>query len=350
MKIGILTFHESDNYGAVLQAYALATSLAKYNVDSEFISFEKKSEMPSETEKAVSPFLKKINQEKAKRSSHFDEFRSKYLSCSSPVPRDQALKLNQEYDLFLVGSDQVWNLRIPDADERFFLPFAEKEKRFSYAASFGEKELPEGVSEWCGKELSKFSMISVREEEGKELIQKLINRDVSVCLDPTLLLEPSEWDTLTHPVEASSYVLLFLLQYDEKLLKKAKEYAQEKGLQLVSITASFIPQLGFPAWTSYGVEDWLSMIKNASAVFTNSFHGTVFSLLFEVPVFVSYLAGELENRNGRLRELLKSTHMQKCLEEVTLLEARKLQEYLSEKKKNSLNYLKEVVSYGKNMQ
>ena len=348
MRAGILTFHEADNYGAVLQAYALQQTLMNLGAHGEFITIDMERKKRPEPEAAkdirLAAFAKKVQMESNKRSALFQNFRDEYFTCSRAYGMKEMTQLNADFDCFVAGSDQIWNFQIPDTDGRYFLPFAAPEKRFSYAASFGGHALPEKMEKWCKSELEKFNKISVREEIGRRLIKELTGRDAAVSVDPTLLLDRAAWENLTHDVEEPPYVLLFLLKYDEYAVAKAKEIAEKEGLQLKVITAAFIPQLGFPAWSDVGVTDWLSFFKNASCVITNSFHGVVFSILFERRFHVARLQGELSARNGRIEELLRNTGLSAAMDEMPeAVDYEPVKMHIMEMRKASMDYLKEVV-------
>ncbi|MBR3396448.1 MAG: polysaccharide pyruvyl transferase family protein [Lachnospiraceae bacterium] len=349
MKAGILTFHEADNYGAVMQAYALQQTLKKLGADSEFVTIhsEKKEEpdepaMPS----SAAVFAKMLKKEGVKRSALFSQFRDEHLVSSSPYEKSDLKQCNDDYDVFIAGSDQIWNFRIPGADERYFLPFADPGKRFSYAASFGAEDLPEQAKPWCAKQLGEFKGLSVREKSGVKIIQELTGREAQVCLDPTLLLDRSDWELLIKEKPEEPYMLLFMLKYDPVLTDAAKKKAAESGLQLKSVTSSFMPQFGFGSWSSVGVKDWLTLIANAEGVFTNSFHGTVFSLLFGRPFHTAMLTGELGSRNGRIVELLTLAGVPEGqAEDLILIKTDNFENRISKAKESSISYLKEVVNY-----
>lgn len=343
MKIGILTFHEADSYGAVLQAYALQQTLRKLGADSEFVQFN----MPQKNQTADSPttpasalFLRRIQAEGKKREALFAAFRQNYMHISKPyLPTDP---VDADYDHFIAGSDQIWNFRIPGADSRYFLPFAKPEKRNSYAASFGADDLPEKAKDWAAKQLSTFRCISVREESGCQIVRELTDRNAQVCLDPTMLLDPADWEALTSK-EDEAYVLLFLLKYDEVLLQQAKEEANKRGVPLRIISASFIPQVGMSAWNTTGVPEWLSAIRNAQCVFTNSFHGMVFSMIFQREFHIQRLTGELSSRNGRLDEMLSFLQLTEALEGVVRPDYDRVWKLLDERKAASIAYLRRIL-------
>ena len=343
MKVGILTFHEADSYGAVLQAYALQQTLAKLGADSEFVKIQmpQTAIQPQNATGAAAIFARRMQAESKKREALFAAFRQAHMRIShSYQPADP---IDNDYDCFIAGSDQIWNFRIPGADARYFLPFAKPEKRYSYAASFGADALPEKAKTWAATQLSQFQNISVREESGCQIVKELTGRQAQVCLDPTLLPDRADWEALTQQEAAPAYVLLFLLKYDEVLVAKAREEAEKRGIQLRTVTAAFMPQMGMNAWNTTGVTDWLSAIRNAQCVFTNSFHGMVFSLIFGRNFHVQRLTGELSSRNGRLEELLSFLDLSDALEGIAEPDYGKVWKLLEPRRTASLDYLRRII-------
>ena len=349
MKIGILTFHEADSYGAVLQAYALQETLKKLGAESEFVQIVRNTHEQAPAAPATGAaalFARKIQAEGKKREALFTAFREQYMHISKPYsPADP---IDNAYDSFIAGSDQIWNFRIPGADVRYFLPFAAPEKRNSYAASFGADELPEKAREWAAVQLGSFRTLSVREESGRAIVEALTGRKPMVCVDPTLLPERSEWEAMAPETEEAPYVLLFLLKYEEPLVQKAKAYAQSLGLPLKVITAAFMPQMGIAAWNTTGVTEWLSAIRNARCVFTNSFHGMVFSMIFGRSFHIFRLTGELSSRNGRLEEMLAFLELEEALADVVAPDYDRVWQKLAKRREDSLEFLRRIVRYDPN--
>ena len=341
MKTGILTFHDVSNYGALLQAYGLQQTLKKLGSESEFVAIRRKVQ---EVNPASSPFAKRMLKAKEKRDLLFDEFRNKYLTVSKCY--EQGEQINDDYDVFITGSDQVWNTAIADVDARYFLPFASPEKRYSYAASFGEAAVAENNREWIAKQLSVFQGLSVREEKGKQIIQDLIGKDALVCIDPVFLLDEEEWLSLTEEHTGDPYLLLFLLQYDEEFVKMAKEEATAKGIEIKIVTAGYMPQLGFEAWSSTSVNQWLSLIRNAVCVYSDSFHALAFSLIFKTDYCRKPLGGQLQGRNGRTEELLSLLKIDPEKMQGIILPFSEEQDRsaLKQRKDISLDYLKGIIS------
>lgn len=344
MKIGILTFHEADSYGAVLQAYALQQTLRALGAESEFVQID----MPSKAQPEAAPatpaaalFARRIQAEGKKREALFADFRQQHMNISRPYQPTE--DIDGDYDCFVAGSDQIWNFRNPAADIRYLLPFARPEKRYSYAASFGGEDLPEKARDWAAQQLVKFRDISVREQSGCRIVKELTGREAQVCLDPTLLLGREDWEAMTEEENAEPYVLLFLLQYEEGLVAKARAEAEKQGLPLRVVTASFMPQLGMSAWNTTGVAQWVSAIRHARCVFTNSFHGMVFSLIFGRAFHVQRLTGELSSRNGRLEQLLEFLQLSDALQTVVEPDVDRVWSRMEERRNESLDYLRRMM-------
>ena len=354
MRAGILTLYQADNYGAVLQAFALQKTLDGLGLHGDLLATDffdralRASESPLSGPAAV--LEKRMKQEEAKRKALFDSFRGAYLRCSKPWAKEDLPDANSVYTVFITGSDQVWNLAVLGADESYFLPFADPQKRVSYAASFGPASLREEVVPWCRKQLRDFALLSVRETAGKDLVKSLTGRDAAVCLDPVFLLDASEWETLALKEERAPYYLLYMMQYDEELEKRAALAARKAGADLVVVTASFLPRFGFDAWSGIGVREWLGLLLSAEGVFTNSFHGTAFSLLFEKPLLVSRLRGNLEKSSRRIDELLALSGAEAAQEgELFFPSKGEIFRELSPAREASLAYLEEIVRYAKDL-
>lgn len=200
-KIGIITIIDNNNYGNRLQNYALQEYLKKMNCHVVTLKndkyFNHKVNITKQINFLLRYFKNKIKSSfeiKKGRKENFKEF-NKHIVFNKKLITTHNQEINQEYDYFIVGSDQVWKpnyLRLSDID---LLAFADNDKRISYAASFGVNKVSKEYENKIKKEIPKFKKISVREEEGKHIIELLTKReDVEVLIDPTMLLTDKEWD------------------------------------------------------------------------------------------------------------------------------------------------------------
>ncbi len=321
-KIAILTFPKADNYGALLQAYALKQTLINQGNLVEIINYfspkvEAKRHILAHFKLSLR-WMKQILKLPIGwyRSSHFAAFKNKYLMDMAPVYYDTLPTLSNKYDLFITGSDQVFNLRITWFDDRFFLSFcADKNKNASYAASFGFElhNLTDKEKEFIKENLNHIQYLSVREKQGKEIVQALApGKGVQVHIDPALLLTKADWEKIAkRPSITKPYCILFLIMHrDEAFIQYAKRVAQEKGWKLLFVSPHFnLANILAGIHKAPTVEEWLGLFLNAQYVFTNSFHGLAFSINFNKPFMVGPLNPKWPAAS-RLNNLLDITGLQ----------------------------------------
>ena len=302
MKIGIITINDNNNYGNRLQNYAVQTFLKKQNVDSITI---KNQTLTNNKKKVILGFCKYIyirifrTKRKSLRLDKFKEFNKNIrFSKNTIIPYTN---ISKKYDYFIAGSDQIWNPtfgRLTDVD---LLAFVKPEKRIAFSASFGISELPEQYKERVKKELKKFKAISVRENKGKEIIEKLTRRkDVEVLVDPTMLLSADDWDKVVKKPEqlkTNKYILnYFLGNLSETRQKEIERIAKDNGYKIINM----MDKEG--EFYQTGPSEFLYLEKNASLICTDSFHSCVFAILYNRPFVVfdredRFSKDELKNRN-----------------------------------------------------
>lgn len=291
MKIGIITFHRAVNYGAVLQAYALQHALEGLGAQAEIIDYRNRY-----IESCYDPYSLKGNKIKAlakiallgglrrKKNEAFRSFNQKYMHLSEAVYEDSSQLAGAEklFDAFITGSDQVWNTDCADFDPAYFLTFVKDEKKKnSYAASFGLSEIPKGYEAEYKKRLGGYRHMSVREKQGKALVKELTGRDVPVVLDPTLLLTEKDWSAPAQDVPHKGYILLYSVLHSDGMLAYARRLSKETGLPVLYINDKSFENKDFRYVRGASPEEFLGYFKNADYVITNSFHGTVFSVIFK---------------------------------------------------------------------
>ena len=342
-KVAIATFYDHDNFGAMLQAYALKKKLEEQGTEISFLSFGdgKTGNLAVNSAAPSSPMIKKILAETKKRSENFASFRNKYLPAVSFYP-----EIEKEFDAFVAGSDQIWNSAITGNNDSYYLPFVPDSKKISYAASFGRDTVNDDEKKYLKEKLAGFlPCISVREKSGAALVKNITGADAAVCLDPVLLTLGEDWSEFTAETDKTPYLLLIMVQNDPALYKSAKQTAEEKGLVLKVISASYFPMIGFEPWSGVPVEKWVDLISGASYVISSSFHGIAFSLIFHRPFTFSPLKNELADRNSRVTELLSSL----CLEDrVSRLDNsinwEKIEALREPERKKSVEFLKNALA------
>lgn len=331
MKIGIMTFWWSnDNYGQLLQCYALQKYLRNAGHDAYLIRYDYTLDLSTPTYlkllKVLNPYLliryltyriklTKLQKETITHNRYFDDFRKKYIRQSEILYTTYSqLKENPpQADCYIVGSDQVWNFsliskkKIKPIVHAYMLDFGSKAiKRMSYSASWSVLSLSDELIGQIRPLLQNFSYISVREEQGIELCRQCGYEDAEHVCDPTLLLEADVYRNLYRSEgvqpKKQKYLLLYMLNNEcEFDIQKIYDFAQERGLQVVYVTGNGVLDKREKCFAS--IPQWLSLVDNAEYVVTNSFHCCVFSSLFGKQFGVVKLKGKLSGMNTRMESL-----------------------------------------------
>lgn len=345
-KIGILTFHRADNLGAVLQAFALQNTLKdKYLKQVEIIDY--RCDAVERTrgvrkEQGFKGFIKNFLKSGyyAIKRRGFDRFRAENLEISHKVYTRNNIKESLDfYDCFIAGSDQIWNLECSSYDLTYFLDFVTACKRkFSYAASIGNYKFTEMEEKLIADHIKNLSGISVREESAKETLLDMGVGNVSVLPDPVFLLKEEEWKSVMKKrLYEGKYVLVYLIQEDVNVLKCAEEYARKNGFKLINNKKS----LEFILHNS--PDEFLSWVYYSECVFTNSFHGTAFSLIFGKD-----LGADIELKNGginsRVYELLKKSYAEECIinKGISVPFKPEAEEYIEEMRNLAFEFLEKI--------
>lgn len=311
-KFGIVTFHHALSYGAVLQTYALQNFLFNIGIDNEVVNYRCKF---IEDRAKVFKYIKgkslknycyslKYGKEITKERKNSDYFGKKFLKMTKPFSKETLAQCSDDFDGFITGSDQVWSPVCAGFDSAYFLDFAKKGQKFSYAASFGTKKLPNEKQNAYKKRLSDFSAISVREESGKQLVENIGNCQKIIHIDPTLLLTDKQWDEIASNVEINEpYIFLFTVLKPKNLVNYALELARKTGIKVIYLNKAHKindPMLKY--MNAVTADKFVSLIKNATYVCTNSFHGNAFSLIYHKNFVVE--TDTLTGENNRSKELM----------------------------------------------
>lgn len=315
-KVGILTFHRAINYGAVLQAYALSSILQeKYDVnviDYECKQISKNSIIESSKLKKLIKYIifPRMMTDKKKRINKFNEFVRDWLPLSTPYNESNIELTNGKYDMFVVGSDQVWNLRVTGNDMNYFLKFTTDYKKYSYAASFGgSPRIFESKKREIKEALSSFQALLVRENDAVKYINEAgISTEAKLTCDPVFLLSSEIWIkkmNLKKTKSKKGYVFVYIVAQDDHAITFAMNLAKEKNLdvvvnQLYKGKNSYIK--GTISSMDAGPLDFLQLILNAECVVTTSFHAMAFSIIFNVDFYYE-LSKDANNKNSRLVSL-----------------------------------------------
>lgn len=370
-KAGIITFHFADNYGAVLQAYALANTIEKLGVKAEIIDF-----VPNKLREPYKlfPNIKNMVDNKGlsytirntlsrlfyirhniTRIRSFDEFRNTYLNLSERRYNNVIELLNEsfDYDYFITGSDQVWNPKFfSHVNGVYFLDFADKKaKKISYAASIAEK-VDKSFNKDYSSYLAMFDYISVREESAKEFLCDKTDKKIEVTLDPTLLLNKEEWNRVSTKKNYNfKYILVYDLISDPLIVKIASKLANATGYKVLSYSRRIDYVNWYSSFSSHSPTDFLGLFANAEYIVTNSFHGTAFSIIYNKPFYTV----PHKTRGSRMIDLLNSLEINDRLikkdEDIkdisNSIDYDKVESKLLEQKDRSMVFLKKALGVKK---
>lgn len=327
MKIDIITRHSVPNYGSLLQSYATQKVIEEIGFESEIINYTRYEERYNNLvntlikgkkwdKNIITRTIYKMIQEPnyTKMYRRFEKYRKNFLKESRiEYGSLQELRDNvPEADVYCSGSDQIWGkIGTVEYDEAYFLKFIEdRAKRcIAYSSSFGKEEIDGNLEKNIKKLLENYSDILVREDTAKSILKKHGIENVEQVLDPTLLLTKNQWSDLANKVKNKhkKYILVYQLHDNKRFDKYAKEFSKKTGLKLLRISPSIyhITRSGKLVYLPDQYE-FLSLFQNAEYVLTDSFHATVFSIIFNRR-FVDILPGKTSTR---IISILKLTGLQ----------------------------------------
>lgn len=355
MKIGILTYHRANNVGALLQNYALIKAFESLGCHAETIDYrckfiERQNRLLAF--RSAKEFIKIILQLPyfLRREIKFCGFRNSYIKCSGRAYNSKDIALSVPlYDMFVSGSDQVWNLNLSNGDYTYLLDFAlDRKKCVSYAGSFGYSQIPTEYKNKTLQDLSRFSFLSVRESSAKELLAKN-GIDSELVLDPTLLLDGDYWIKqfgLKYSPK-QRYIFVYMVAYVPELLAAARVKAKEFGCELWVMHYNYRAFPNCKNIRSASPIHFLEYIYNAACVFCSSFHAMCFSVLLHKKFYYGLEACK-DNNNSRLETLASALNLSnrnvRYLESVDLdIDYSSVYAKLANMREKSFDYLAKII-------
>lgn len=305
-KVGIITFHASHNYGSMLQAYALQQTVLKLGYECEIINFRTKRQKsiykPTYMKGSVArktlltflylPYLNALN----KKEQCFECFLKEHLLTTRNefASIEDIEQANLDFDYYISGSDQIWNTACYDFDWAFFLPFAQKAKRIAYAPSMGPIPLTQVGSEFDSRikdALTQYDHISVREVDTVSRINKIVEAECKVNLDPTLLLDTNDWEKLIDrkPLIDEPYLFLYTPFYNKEVFQLAKKWATDLKIKIVvsqaygMIDRTWLFDGDYRPYFIAGPKEFLNLCKYSTGIIGSSFHLAVFAIILQKP-------------------------------------------------------------------
>lgn len=333
-KVAVVVCPNIRNFGSVLQSYATQKAVTKLGYDNEYIKYTKTRKtaykyliqllIPSIMAERYSVLKRKFFQRKNKgfidrRNKAFDAFVDKYMVASPKYVGYEALKkAADKYSMAVLGSDQVWNPINSGSDFYTLNWLGENTKRIAYAPSFGVSHVPMLLEGFYKRFLNRFDHISVREIRGKKIVAQLTGKKVPVVCDPTLLFKAEDWDEILpeKPVAEGRYIFCYFLGNRKEPRDCVLKLAKKTGLPIVMMPffgeiCEYDNKLNAKFADNPDPSHFVSAIRNAEYVCTDSYHGTVFSILYrkKVLVFRRHSADSSKNTFSRLESLLSVAGM-----------------------------------------
>ena len=349
MKYGIITFHNTLNCGASLQAYALCKYLRNRKIECDIIdyqcdeivkrelAFRKSGNILKNIYNRVFVWPRQLKMIKLYRQLYLKENMLSAIQYS----KTNIKEANNEYDGFITGSDQVWNTKITGGDLSFFLDFTDEQKR---RIAFS----PSVCEEWSDSEkgiisvlINRYLDLSLREDIGIEYVKKIVSREILHVCDPTMLLKAEEWEKIAIRPQEHDYILLYLPKTGADSL--AKSYSEKTGKKVIWIGTGRISVNPFGP-IAVTPQEWLGYIMNSAAVFTGSYHGLLFSIYFNKPVWTSYSG----NRGSRQKSLYNTLGIENSVyvdntDHLSIIDYEKCNEKIATFRKASECYLIDAV-------
>lgn len=324
-NICLVTWYNALNYGTCLQSYALVTIIKNlgYNVyipetlkyyywdffDHPFITIKRIFEL---FQNKYTKRNKKIilHEEYVTRQSKINDFVFKYNNIYLIKSYFDFIKMQKDTDIYLTGSDQIWNPYI--LREAFLLTFVkDKKRKVAYSSSIGVNEIPKCKRRLYKRALSQFYKIGVREKTAQVVLSNLLNRNIQNVLDPVYLLDKNNWYNIISKVPHKindDFILCYFVGTNISWQVDIKKLSDKEKIQVHTITseARIIPDFGF-VHADYGIDDFLASIYNAKYVITDSFHAIAFCIIFNknFVVYKRFKDNEGESQNSRIYDILR---------------------------------------------
>lgn len=391
-RAGIVTlYHGNTNYGGLLQAYALNRTVRQMGYSCLTIDYRPSSMSVREKftrkiqregagaavktavslsaqilRKKIIRILTPASTKKMKmREERMAEFRRNAIPHTGETYDSRTIAQTAElFDLFLCGSDQIWNMGCAGSfDPVYWLDFVpEGKKRASYGASMPLPEIPASEREEIRRRVRALDAVSVRENQGKRLLEPLLGEEIPVVLDPVLLVERAHFEQMgKRRVEMQPYVFAYFLGDSREARASAQEWAARRNMKLVSMPCllseyrSCDRKFGDVQIWDAGPEEFLSLIRHSEYVITDSFHAAVFSAVFgrEFWVFRRGQDGDKRSMNTRMEHLMELFQTEERLIPPSRLEEssrragkidyRRVNRRLEAERKKSLEYLRRIL-------
>lgn len=351
MRLGIITWHYLDNYGSMLQTYAMTKIFEKYNFDVSIINYRNGSKKGLlynllRDLKYMLPYQNNTSNNR-KKNGHL--FRKKYFKETKMFSNNSELiNYHFDYDVYVCGSDQIWS---PTRfDDSYYLNFVSNDsKKIAYAPSVTIDKYSEEQARRVKDYLRTFKAVSLREEKGSEIIKKISGTKYPTVLDPTLLLTKTEWNKLvTNQFNITDYILCYFIGNDDKYKESVYKYAEITNKKIVNIVITANHNFGDVIIKDAGPEEFLELVNKCHTFLTDSFHGVLFAINYQKKFYAykRFKDNDTNSQNARVENILtKLDLMDRFIDEnydfskQSELDYKKISKLLDKQKQLSFSYL-----------
>ena len=359
-NIGVLTWHYYSNFGSALQAFSLQNVIESLGHKVELVNYHNpKFGTASWFKDIIRLFLgNSIGLIPSKLTDRLKFaticFSHKYHNLGKITTNEKILpKLTRKFDVLVCGSDQIWAPNV--FNPVYFAAFADKQiRKVSYAASIGLNTIPEDLAPKYKELLRPFYSIGIREEEGKNLLKNVCGIDSTVVLDPTLLVDVSVYKNMQRKVHGihKPFLFCYFLNKEHQYKENVERYAHEHNLQIVGVSDKASDAEWMNRLTGLGADHFLWLINNAETIMTDSYHGSIFSLLFHKNLWIFQRFEESNPicQNSRIRQLRNNFNLgQRIIMATSPIDDSKAIDYnyfesrLKELRSSSLDFLKKAL-------
>lgn len=365
MQIGIITFHFGSNSGALLQTFALCNAVESLGHNVKIIDFvpkryAKEGSLIGTIKNGIKNIIYYRNRQiKYKRINTFREQHFKLTDHRYTTVAD--ININPPvFDAYICGSDQIWNPELFGVLSPYFLEFVPNADaiKLSYAASFGRESLDASYKYLIGHYIQHIHYISVREKTGVDIVREIAGREAEQVMDPVFLIAPHKWETLSgHQFSGpSDYILIYNMEPNDQLFQSVRYLAERCQMQVIHLSWGIRKHEGMDhVINNAGPLEFIELIRNASYVCTNSFHGTAFSIIFNKP----FLIVPHKSRNTRMASLLEKLELTsqiatdrqslyQLVERKLAYDTNKTKRLLQNTIESSLDYLRTTIGVSRN--
>ena len=360
-KVGILTWHYYLNFGSALQSFALYRVIKSLGYETVIVNYldPRLNHIPNTILSRIKAVVKYILSHVPVLGKRWHinsiNFRKRYFHETQPFnSEEEGARICRDIAVVCCGSDQIW---APNCyNPYYFAHFLDgnKVRKISYAASIGLNDIPANLAKVYRQHLLDFYAVSVREKEGSELLKSRCNIDSAVVLDPTLLVDVSVYEKMQRKVHGihKPFLFCYFLNNEHQYKENVERYAHEHNLQIVGVSDKASDSDWMKRLTGLGADHFLWLINNAETIMTDSYHGSIFSLLFHknLRIFQRFEERNPICQNSRIRQLRNNFNLgQRIIMATSPIDDSKAIDYnyfesrLKELRASSLDFLKKAL-------